>query len=118
MLQATDQDFFLAKYAFSSNAFKNKEEKMDNIIYSDPLALLENNYIIYPNPALNKLNIKLSSEIELENIKIYNLQGIQMISKNFYSSSNNCYTIDIEALKPGIYYIQMDNFFSKPFIKQ
>lgn len=76
------------------------------------------NFVIYPNPAYNKIYIKSSAFAE--NIKnricIFDLTGKIMITT---ALNNN--GIDVSGLKPGLYFVRMQsgngNFFNARFIK-
>ena len=70
------------------------------------------NFTIYPNPALDILNIE--SQQQIETIKIYNLQG-QLIKE---VSNNN---VDVSQLTIGLYFIQLSvegKTVTKKFIKE
>ena len=61
---------------------------------------------IYPNPALDELNINIISNIELVNVKIYN--SIGKIIDDFNVEVKNS-KIDISSLSNGIYFLGIDN---------
>jgi len=93
-------------------------EKDDWAEYSEEciLGLEVNNiisFILYPNPAQDILNVE--SQQQIENLKIYNLQG-QLIKED--SSSR----IDVSNLSSGLYFIQVitveGNSVTKQFIKE
>ena len=78
---------------------------------------------IYPNPATTNLTIKFETEsTEIAHVKIIDLTG--KIVKDFSKDlvlENGIYKgqLDIETLKPGIYFVrveQQDTVFSKKLI--
>ncbi|UII26412.1 carbohydrate-binding protein [Fulvivirga maritima] len=69
---------------------------------------------IYPNPAQDRLYLKNAGE--LANLKVYNSQGQVMLQEAVPHNE-----VDISALKPGLYTIQInssDKLITKKFIKQ
>lgn len=87
----------------------------DSASYSyDPLAINDLNlssFSIYPNPTKNILNIQ--SKTSVENLKIYNTQGV--LIKEFFSNE-----IDVSGLISGMYFIKVainGNIGTKKFIK-
>ncbi|GAB1308874.1 hypothetical protein KH5_15570 [Urechidicola sp. KH5] len=77
----------------------------------EPLNIDEKNekiFKLYPNPASNKLLIQ--SQKQFKQIEIYNLNG-QIVMKTHGNEE-----INISALKPGLYIVKIDNYYSK-FIK-
>ena len=63
----------------------------------------DNDFVIFPNPVQNQLNIKCDSNEEIK-IKIYNSPGQLMSSQSV--SSNNL-SIDISSFSNGFYYIDL-----------
>jgi len=61
----------------------------------------ENNLIIKPNPAQNKISISVKNgNVKIENIQIYSLFGKVLIQKENFSSG---YEVDISQLPQGVY---------------
>ena len=69
----------------------------------------EKELFIYPNPIKNRIYIQ--TDQILSSYKIYNVMGQLVLSNNF---SEN---IDISMLEKGTYFLKLDNFKSKAFIK-
>jgi len=70
------------------------------------------NFTIYPNPTQDVLNIE--SQLPIETLKIYNLQG-QLIKEDSNSS------VDVSQLTTGLYFIQLSvdgKTSTKKFIKE
>ncbi|MGV3697339.1 T9SS type A sorting domain-containing protein [Flavobacterium sp.] len=61
--------------------------------------IVKNNFILYPNPATNSLNIKGEFDAD-ESITIYNMLGQAVLRKAVVSNEE---TIDVSALANGIY---------------
>ncbi|MCF8448612.1 MAG: T9SS type A sorting domain-containing protein [Taibaiella sp.] len=62
---------------------------------------------IYPNPALNALNVVYSSIPDVKNIAIYSIIGRQM---NMYRVTNeSSASLNVETLPSGIYFIRLIN---------
>jgi PKD repeat protein len=76
------------------------------------------NLEIYPNPASNLLNLKLTNASETVNIKVYNALG-QIIDD--FDVKNNKASINLSNYKKGMYYIGADDGIQntlKKFIKE
>jgi len=61
---------------------------------------------IYPNPAINVLNLQLSGDFNGVNIKVYNALG-QIIDA--FTTQSNSAQIDLSNYSNGLYYIGADN---------
>lgn len=87
---------------FSLNA--DHELYIDDLNYIEGVILGTNNvndldFSIYPNPAINSINISTTETIET--IHIYSIQGILV------KETNNNKTIDVSNLSNGIYFIEI-----------
>ena len=85
---------------------------------------LDNNeVIISPNPAHDKVTIQLAeASVGMENVSLFNLNGQLILEKKL---SNNAYankiTLDIENIPSGIYYLKIefdDEVISQKIVKQ
>ncbi|ALO15949.1 Ycf48-like protein [Salinivirga cyanobacteriivorans] len=73
--------------------------------------------LIYPNPAHDRINIKLNSNISISELLIYKINGQQVLSKSLNQDLNS---IDVSALPGGTYIIRIRNSsttFNQLFIK-
>lgn len=81
------------------------------------IAAIENpDFLIYPNPVSDKLIIENSG---FETIKIYDLKGSLLISKNI-DFQNQMNKLDVSGLSPGIYFLNLSNHkqtISRKFVK-
>ena len=57
-------------------------------------------FSIYPNPAKNE--IKISTQVQLQNAKVYNLLGKTMLHLNYPSER-----LDVSSLHAGIYLMSL-----------
>lgn len=86
--------------------------------YENSVLSLDDNYFerevsIYPNPAIDNLQIKLSDQLVLKNVVVYDLNG-----KELQVSSDK--TINVASLSNGLYFIQIvtqKGIITKKFIK-
>ncbi|TXK78822.1 BspA family leucine-rich repeat surface protein [Mesonia sp. K4-1] len=63
---------------------------------------LENNISIYPNPTQNTLHIEVKNNQEIEQIKIYNLSGLELMNVE-----ENKQLLNLESLSAGVYFINI-----------
>jgi hypothetical protein len=62
----------------------------------------------YPNPVLNQLNI-ISNQVQLiSSLKIYDITGRVVYTKNNFVL-NNVHQLDLSVLKPGSYFLKMSS---------
>lgn len=68
---------------------------------------LLSDYLVYPNPATNKINISLSNN-RSENVsaQIFNTVGQLVKSENLGNSTSVQTTIDVSDLAKGVYYVK------------
>ena len=73
------------------------------------------NLYTYPNPATDVLNIKLSdTEGAFFNLSIINQTGhLVYLEKDINISTNNNYSININALPPGVYFLLFQDYADK-----
>ena len=65
---------------------------------------------VFPNPAVNQVNIRLSGSVALSRIYLYDITGKLMYSKiisNDDLSVSTVRTIDVSVFNPGMYYVKM-----------
>ena len=61
--------------------------------------------VIYPNPANNQLNIRIPNALETQSIKIIDMLGKTLLTKN--RSIENHTILDITNLNTGVYFIEI-----------
>jgi len=69
---------------------------------STPSLAFSNMIAVFPNPSSGLLNIQTKEHLELEQVKIYNLQG-----RELFSSNENLNQININNLGSGIYLLSI-----------
>lgn len=73
---------------------------------------------IYPNPVNDKLNVNFNGPTDIKSYRIFDAFG-RMVAQN--AVQNDCFSIPVQSLAPGVYVIQLsDNhsiIFSDKFIK-
>ncbi len=85
------------------------------LLNSTNLENISNNIVFYPNPVTNHLIIK--SEIEIKDIKIFNIQG-QLIQKLKVLNTTNKKEIDFSSIKKGVYFITINLKNGKSILKK
>jgi hypothetical protein len=82
--------------------------------------ITKNNFIIYPNPAMDLINVKFVNDTKSEevwNLLIYNYQG-KIVKKNVIKTTKYQHnSINISDLANGIYYIILSNEISQQVVK-
>lgn len=69
--------------------------KYNSFLYGVNDLVSENNeFVLYPVPFKNSIKITYKSNIEIENIKVYDVYGNEIVCK--YKVENNCSFIDVE----------------------
>lgn len=62
--------------------------------------------VLYPNPAVNEVNVSFSENADIKTITIYNIIGNAVISTKPSGNSNR---LDITKLPTGVYFIRFLN---------
>ena len=69
---------------------------------------------LYPNPCVNRLNIKFMGHSKHIRISIYDAGGflINVLSNKYYSSNEQVLTVNLDSLSAGVYFvhIEMDSY--------
>ncbi|MFZ4679541.1 MAG: T9SS type A sorting domain-containing protein [Flavobacterium sp.] len=77
--------------------------------------VIKNDFVLYPNPATNSLNVKGDFDSN-ESVTIYNMLGQTVLTKGVFSNEQS---IDITSLAKGIYNVYFNNAkVSYKFIKE
>ncbi|MDZ4122181.1 MAG: T9SS type A sorting domain-containing protein, partial [Candidatus Cloacimonadaceae bacterium] len=99
---------------FSDNGTDYATQTIINTSSASDLVSSPAAFAVYPNPATNLLNIKLSSSLKQDGyINIYNLRGqiIKAIPINTYKEDS--IAVDISMLPPGLYFVNHGSTFKK-----
>lgn len=76
----------------------------------------KNDFILFPNPVSNELNILINNELMIENISVFDLTG-----KLIKSVNGNVNSIDMSDLMSGNYFVRIitnDGIYNKKVLKQ
>ncbi len=90
----------------------------DNTGINDAFA--QNSFKIYPNPAVNVIDVEAVNGQVFDNIKVVDVSGRVLIDKALSLSSGNT-SVNISTLKSGLYFLILSNgseFTSGTFIKK
>jgi hypothetical protein len=87
--------------ATSSKDFGNGE---NCFIASVNISVENNNFKVFPNPAVNTLTVSSPSP-DLSVITIYDISSKQLIRKEFFQSTS----LSLENLSPGIYFVKVSD---------
>ncbi len=68
--------------------------------------LLDNSFAVYPNPAVNSLNVYASLSANIQQVSIVNLVGREVASYN-WSTANGKMVLDIADLAQGVYFVRL-----------
>ena len=84
----------------------------DGVVIEDPIdeQTLEFEFSVYPNPATEYVNIKLSGSDQLTSFDIYDLTGKLIYQKSVENESLNVSSttrVDVSSLRPGIYLVKL-----------
>jgi hypothetical protein len=69
---------------------------------------LNNNIVLYPNPAKNSINVNVASEVRLKSIAIYNPLG-QLVKTFEASELSSSSSIEVSELKKGTYFMEINS---------
>lgn len=69
---------------------------------------IDNSFAVYPNPAVNDLNVVASFSAHIETIEIINIVGKKMQEVKWNSASGKM-NFDITSLPQGIYFVRLLN---------
>jgi hypothetical protein len=61
---------------------------------------------LYPNPATDVINIRNNSNLELEGIRIYDING-RLVAQHKVRDTSNSHMINVSELASGIYMLQI-----------
>lgn len=84
----------------------------DEIVVDEPIdgSALEFEFSVYPNPARNYVDIKLSGSDQLTGLYIYDLTGKLIYQKSVENESlsvSSTTRVDVSGLRPGIYLVKL-----------
>jgi len=92
--------------------FVNDNCDENNNVPEIPEETGEFKFDVFPNPADNEVNIKLSGSVELSRIYLYDTTGKLIYSEiisNESLGSSSTRVLDIGTLIPGVYYVKLED---------
>jgi hypothetical protein len=112
--EISNEDF---KYDFvtTADALSQGENRFELIFSKSATGLnaelsSSNNFIVFPNPANNVLNLSLTTTKEDNyNFTIYNQLGAEVNAGNLDFNAKRTHALNIENLSNGVYFIQVKN---------
>lgn len=107
--QTSDGGFIISGYSESNDGDVTENQGGGDcwIVKLSPEAVLsnsdfsENNMVVYPNPAVSKLNLRFPSEVKIDKIIITDLNGKEILQQTVTTNQ-----INTEKLATGMYIIQ------------
>ncbi len=76
-----------------------------NLVSVNELSDTNKDFIVFPNPALNSLNVKISTEFDIQYIELYSITGQKVDAKSIEKTDESIY-IDISNLNKGLYFLK------------
>lgn len=109
--ESTDDEMMLIYFNFLKYQLGDENISQEDSLKTGVLSIsdLQNNIIVYPNPAKN--NLFINSNLELVYLKLYNLNG--QLTKTVFESNK----LDISDLKSGVYFIEIQTSLNKIYRK-
>lgn len=92
-----------------------------NTVSTNDQDMVQNNMLIYPNPASGQIKVSFLSDACSDNsVLIYNLQGAIIVSETFESKNElNTMTIDIRNYVTGIYTLKIfTKYYGRKIVSQ
>ncbi|APY07149.1 hypothetical protein BWZ20_02000 [Winogradskyella sp. J14-2] len=94
------------------NVFVDTNCEEDGVVIEDPIngETLEFKFSVYPNPATEYVDVKLSGSDQLTGFYLYDLTGKLIFHEKVENESLNVYSttrIDVSSLRPGIYLVKL-----------
>jgi len=83
-------------------------EKEELIIREGIITELDNKLVLYPNPAINFINMEME-ETGLYNVEIYNLIGSLIYSNQVEIGKNASLRVDLQDYHTGMYILNVSN---------
>lgn len=79
-----------------------------NLVSVIEISDIDNDLIVYPNPTVNYLNVKINNGLEIQTIDIYNIAG-QKVDTKYIQKTDDFIQIDVKDLKEGLYFLKINN---------
>ncbi|MCQ2974849.1 MAG: trypsin-like serine protease [Bacteroidales bacterium] len=89
--------------------FSNITNNEDNDIIFNQKKIHVDDFLLYPIPAQNYININSLIDVGVINIKIVNTKGIILKNIKAMMSKDDCYNIDLTDYNSGLYFILIES---------
>jgi len=104
-------DFYSNLFCYAQNdsvvyTFEEGEEFCDFSVSINEIAKSRIGFELFPNPAIDQLQIKIINSLQLKSISIYSLSGQKILTQN-PSTSSGRHTIDLSQLQSGMYLLEV-----------
>jgi hypothetical protein len=80
--------------------------KTINTVGVNPVSNVQNDIILYPNPAINEVNVVYDDASDIRNIVVYSIIGKVMA---VYKVNGNSANMNLENIPSGIYFMRLYN---------
>ena len=90
---------------------ENEKKNLENLIHQ-----LDNNVMIYPNPAEEELNVKIQGDINVKIVQVLNSMGTIVLVKDINTYGE--IKIDISCITSGIYFVRVVDNNNQVYIKK
>ena len=86
-------------------------DRLENLIHQ-----LDNNVMIYPNPAEEELNVKIQGDINVKIVQVLNSMGAIVLVKDINTYGE--IKFDISRIASGIYFVRITDVNNKVYVKK
>lgn len=90
---------------------------LDNLVFLSVGEFSETNIRIYPNPVKEKLTIETKTNVQVQNIEIYSVEG-RLIHAEKFGLQNDTLTIDVSNFASGFYVLRIKSIENTVITKQ
>ena len=82
------------------------DDNGDETSVSDPQSNV--GVTVYPNPATHQVAVRIENGQTVDNIRIFDLQGREVVHHHARSSDDNVFELNVHTLNPGLYIIKLE----------
>ena len=100
---------FNSPYVINAGDFTQMKSARASVINNTVSLNLNTDLLIYPNPANNKVNLRLSPESLFVLISVFDIMGKEIIRSNVYAGEKGVFQLNTSSLSNGIYFLKIKN---------
>ena len=119
--QTNDKGYILVGESGAGDVYLVKTDSTGNAILSiNELGSQSFSFNAYPNPATTTLNLTISNEEGIKNVRIYNLLGECLLHQQL-TTNNQQVTLDVSSYAKGVYFVEVqteEGIMRKKIIKE